>query len=110
MASPQLHLLELLQIEGVRSETYAVFTALLERCSCNQRLSDFVLQSVGEQLQEQCHPFNLATLRNLVDSTSRAAQANRAKLRAALLSPVADALNHESYRWMTDFLLIGKFE
>ena len=106
--SPQLRLLELLQLDGVRSETYAVFTTLLRRCANDRRLSAFVLRNVDERLREQGHIYNLATLHSLAGCVSCPPKDHYAGMRSQLLSSVADALNHEACRWMSDFLLIGK--
>lgn len=105
--APQLRLLELLQLEGVRSETYAVFTTLLRRCANDRRLSTFVLHNVDERLQEQGHIYNLTTLHGLAGCVSCPPKDQCARMRSQLLSSVADALNHESCRWMSDFFLIG---
>jgi hypothetical protein len=107
MASHQLRLLELLQIEGVRSDTYAILTALLRRCANDSRLSAFVLCNIDEQIREQGHIFNLATLHGLARCVSCPPTDRCARMRRELLRLVADALNHEAQRWMSDFLLIG---
>jgi hypothetical protein len=107
MASHHLRLLELLQIDGVRSDTYAVLTTLLRRCVNDRRLSAFILCNVDEQIREQGHIFNLATLHSLARCVSCPPTNRCARMRRELLRLVADALNHEAQRWMSDFLLIG---
>lgn len=108
MASPQLRLLELLQIQGVRSETYAVLIALMRRCASDKRLSAFILRNVDKQVQKWDHLFSLSTLEGLAGCVSCPPASHCATLRAVLLNAVAEALNHEGSQWLNDFLLIGK--
>lgn len=107
MESPQLRLLELLQFPGVSHETSAVLTTLLHRCDNDYNLSAYVLQCVDETLQMQNQEFNSGTLDLLLDSSASSHPLAGVLLRMQLVGLVADALNSEATRWMSDFLLIG---
>jgi hypothetical protein len=107
MESPQLRLLEILQFPGVSRETSAVLTTLLHRCANDHNLSAYVLQCVDETLQTQNQEFNLGTLDLLLDSSASSRPLASVLLRMQLVGLVADALNGEATRWMSDFLLIG---
>jgi hypothetical protein len=105
MESPQLRLLETLQFPGVRCETSAVLTTLLHRCADGHNLSAYVLQCVDEFLQRR--GFSMKTIDVLLDNSACSRPLASVLLREQLVDVVADALNNEASRWMSDFLLIG---
>jgi hypothetical protein len=105
MESPQLRLLEILQFPGVSRETSIVLTTLLHRCANDHNLSAYVLQCVDESLQHQ--GFSMKTVDVLLDGSAYSRPLARVLLREQLVGVVADALNSEASRWMSDFLLIG---
>src|SRR4051812_19891570 len=102
MASPPLRLLEMLQLPGVSRETDAVLTSLLRRCADDHGLSAYVLQCVDERLRMHGQELNLGTLFEPVSCPR-----TRSASWSSLVSLVAEALNGEANRWMSDFLLIG---
>jgi len=106
MESSQLRLLELLQFAGVSPETSAVLNALMRRCISSNNLSEYVLQCVNETLGRQ--GLNLEDVQTFVlDSYACSRPLPGMLLRVQLIDLVADALNDEAARWVTDFLLIG---
>jgi hypothetical protein len=105
MESPHLRLLEMLQFPGVRCETSAVLTTLLHRCANGHNLSVYVLQRVDESLQHR--GFSIKTVDVLLDGSTCSRPLAGVLLREQLVGVVADALNNEASRWMSDFLLIG---
>ncbi len=102
MASPPLRLLEILQLPGVSRETSAVLTSLLRRCADDHNLSAYILQCVDDRLRVHGREINLD---NLFEPVS--CPRTRSASWSGLVSLVAEALNGEANRWMTDFLLIG---
>jgi hypothetical protein len=107
MKSPQLRLLEMLQLPGVSDETSAVLTTLLHRCANDHNLSVYILQCVDETLQMQNQEFNLQNVDLLLDSSACSSPLSGMLLKMQLVRSVADALNNEATRWMSDFFLIG---
>jgi hypothetical protein len=103
MASPLSSLLQLLQLPGVTRETAAVLNALLSRCTDDQDLSTYVLWCIDEKLQAQNQTFGLDELGCHAYWHPLASVV----LRMQPVGLVADALNSEATRWMSDFLLIG---
>jgi len=102
MASPPSRLLEILQLPGVSRETSAVLTSLLRRCADDYNLSAYVLQCVDEKLQTCGQERNTDLLFEPVSCPR-----TRSASWSSLVSLVAEALNAEANRWMSDFLLIG---
>jgi hypothetical protein len=105
MESPRLRLLEMLRFPGVSRETSAVLTTLLHRCASGHHLSQYVLESVDESLQHQ--EFSMKSVDVLLDGSACSRPLAGVLLRMQLVGLVADALNNEASRWMSDFLLIG---
>jgi hypothetical protein len=101
-------LTEVLMYDGVCDETRSVFQALLRCCANKHDLSDFVLRSVQHHVQRRepgLHPailwIHAACLRCQQGSLClQTAQKTR--------QLIADGVNFEARRWMSDFLLIGK--
>jgi len=107
MASPQARLLEMLQFRGVSRETGAVLTSVLRRCTDEHNLSEYILQCVDETIQRRDQRFNLMYLYTSGGCTSSHPLPGRVPPRTQLVGLVAESLNDEAGRWMSDFLLIG---
>jgi hypothetical protein len=107
MASPQARLLEMLQFQGVSRETGVVLTSLLRRCTDDHNLSDYILQCVDETVQTRDQGFNLMSLYTSGGYNGSHSLAGCMLSRTQLVGLVAESLNDEAARWMSDFLLIG---
>jgi hypothetical protein len=107
MSSPQARLLEMLQFQGVSRETSAVLISLLRRCTDAHNLSEYILQRVDETIQTRDQRFNLASLYTSDTCTCSDPLAGCLLPRTQLVGLVAESLNDEAGRWMSDFLLIG---
>jgi hypothetical protein len=107
MEPPQLRLVELLGYEGVSCESKAILMTILRRCASPKGLEAFTLQSIDEFLQRQDHTFSLSTLSGLAGCEHCSPNVACAQLRGHILRLVAEGLNIEAARWMSDFLLLG---
>jgi hypothetical protein len=107
MSSPQARLLEMLQFQGVSRETGAVLISLLRRCANEHNLSEYVLQCVDETIQTRDQRFDLTSLYASDMCTCSDPLAGCVLHRTQLIGLVAESLNDEAGRWMSDFLLIG---
>jgi hypothetical protein len=103
MASPASSLLRLLQFPDVTRETGAVLNALLSRCADEHNFSIYVLDCIDERLRAQNQLFGLDELESYAYWHPLAC----VLLRMEFVGLVADALNSEATRWMSDFLFIG---
>jgi hypothetical protein len=107
MSPPHLRLVELLGCDGVSCESKAVLMTILRRCASPKSLESFTLQSIDEFLQRQDHTFSLSTLSGLAGCERCNPNLACAQLRGHILRLVAEGLNIEAARWMSDFLLLG---
>jgi hypothetical protein len=108
MASPQLRLLEILQYEGVSPETSAIILALLRGCTNDNGLSKFILHSLENYFQEEENSLSIASAIFTGGCSCRSPWSPTTQSWFCFCSAIADALNDEASRWMSDFLLIGK--
>lgn len=83
---PQEQFTYLLNTLGIRDDTKAIFRALLDACEDKNRLSEFVLESIGARL-------NISTFQ-------RGSEGFETRL-------MTESIDDEGRRWLTDFLLIA---
>jgi len=98
--TPQEQIVRLLSLPGVREETRAVLGTLLGACEDENRLSEFILESVLARLSAR-GPQHIAFPCCSVCRRAHPPTDAEAQLRS-------EALNEEGNRWLADFLLYSR--